>query len=74
MPFSLLLLCLFDAGIGEEASQYFAGTIGKKVMKRDFFSLSKKKATSVNIYDCFEWNCLQTDSHRYIVFTMVKLT
>lgn len=47
-------------------------------MKRDFFSSSKRKATSVYIYNCFEWDFLQTEgifrSRRYIVFTMVKLS
>ena len=30
-------------------------------MKRDFSSLFKRKVTSVYIYNCFEWDSLQTD-------------
>ena len=43
-------------------SRFFTGNIEKKGMKsQGEFSLSKRNAVSVCIYNCFEWDCLQTD-------------
>ena len=82
--FWFCFFCLFVAvvicrswGAGESVFHWHHDR--KKGMKsQGKFLLSKRNAASVCIYNCLEWDCLQTDiifrSRRYIVLAMVKLS